>query len=305
MKIINNASFFIWLLIPNFIFFPLIGYAFDLAVEPRTQLGVMNYKFEQKPFTYNDSASTSETNHGFELVTQMAFLGVGMTVFANRFFFDMYMQKAFSASDTATNIFEGDELRENGLSALNFIVDSEFDREEHSFSLGYAFGRQWVVFGGYRKAKTSFSDLLSISPVDLLTDVGSIQITGSGKRNTAFVQDGYFIGGAYAYPVGEHAVLKFNAALAFLDGKYGSNTVIVVSLPDNPGVIDIRSKHKGDALGLSLGVTWKGRFSNHLGYSLGVNGYSYNFNANTSESNPGPDVAESVTRFSAGLSYQF
>ena len=91
---------FIHLLIPGFVFFPAIGSALDLTLEPRFQAGVMDYKFEQKAITIDTAEVGLATDHGYNIVSVMPFVGGGATLFVNRFFVDIYVQQAFSASDS-------------------------------------------------------------------------------------------------------------------------------------------------------------------------------------------------------------
>jgi hypothetical protein len=253
-------------------------------------------------------------------MSNSATLNGGATLFLDRFFVDLYVQKAFSGSDTASQLYDfnlsfpsGDETV--GLEgSYPYIIDSDFEREEYSFSTGYALGSQWVVFGGYRKAKTNFSDTMSLK-TEIKGSVDSLEfplaITAQGKRRTSFKQDGYFIGGVYAFNIGNHVIISLNAAVAFLDGKYDSRgsletdataTVdgeqIDVPVPSS----NIGTNHDGDTTGLSLGAALKGRIGERLGYALSVDGYSYDFEANQEYI---ADLSESVLRFSAGLSYQF
>jgi len=286
---------------------PSVGNALDLTIVPRFQAGVTDYEFEQKPYKYPNANGRLTTNKGFKLVSIMPFAGGGATLFANRFFVDFYVQKSFSASDAATNPLEAKSFEDAGIPSLDNIIYSEFDREEFSFSVGYALGKQWAFFGGYREAKTDFADTLTIDE-NLTVEGTSVKLRGSGKRNTAFKQDGYFFGGAYAFNIGKRVMITLNAALAVLDGKYGSDGSVTLTSPDAPDLevpVDLGNKHDGDTIGLNLGAALKGRMNEKFGYTLGVNGYSYNFDAKSSEENPAPDISEKVLRFSAGLSYQF
>ena len=300
---------------------PAVGSALDLTIEPRLQAGVIDYEFEQKPISISDERTGEFANdHGFKLISALSFVGGGVTIFADRFFVDLYLQKAFSGSDTALQSFDfkitdssgGDTTTIEG--NYPFIIDSDLEREEYSFSIGYALGAQWVLYGGYREAKTSFSDALSVV-TELKGSSGSLEIpfsvTGKGRRRTSFKQDGYFIGGVYAFNIGGFAVISLNAAVAFLDGKYDSRGSLdtemsatvdgqQVDVPVDP--TDIGTDHNGDTTGISLGAAWKGRIGKSVGYSLGVDGYSYDFEAKQENI---ADLSESVLRFSAGLSYQF
>ena len=294
-----------------FVLVPAIGNALDLTIEPRIQTGIMDYEFEQKSAVDATDPEITVTDHGFKIVSAMPFIGAGATLFVDRFFLDFYVQKALSGSDRASNPLdiEGDDLSDF---ALNMVVDSEFERDEFSVSVGYALGRNWALFGGYRKSETSFSDDLVFGEKLL-----GVSFSGSGKREVDFNQDGFFLGGVYVLPIGNYSGLSFSAALASFDGKYDSRgnltTEILVEGEDAPDkdTFPTGILFDGDTLGLNLGVSWRGRIFEDLNYTLGVDGYSYDFDAKKVQkftdgtSSVAADLSESVLRFSAGLSYQF
>lgn len=314
---------------------PTFVYALNFNIEPRVQTGVLDYVFEQKqieipaeglPYTdsdgtevivpvgetYTDSDGSSITNagtpgdksidDGFKLISLMPLLGVGTTVFANRFFLDFYFQKAFSGSDIATNT-QGYYYESTGPSLEDFVIDSDFERKESSLSFGYALSDQWVLFTGYRMAETSFADSISFD------DKGTNARTRAREeRNISFAQDGFFLGSTYVYSFQEYSAITFSAAVAVLEGEYDSRGHVI---REQTGSVDSRPQitseetgfdQKGDTVGLNLGVTWKGRMAEKIGYSVGVDGYSYDFEAKTPDV---PDISETVLRLSAGLSYQF
>ena len=288
--------------------FPVAGSALDLAIEPRVQTGLMDYQFEQKTAT----RAGGDIDHGFKLLSNMAFVGVGATLFANRFFLDIYAQKAFSGSDTATR--EEDREVSNKVLRLNYVVDSDIERNVYSMSVGYALGSRWVVFGGYRNAKTQFTNTERLR-YEIATNAFYVS---QSTFSPCFKQDGYFLGSTYALPVGERSGVTFNLALAALDGKYDSRRSEKIKgvdsegnvLTDSDGPIegfeDVGAFHNGDTLGLNLGASWKGRIGERIGYSLGANGYNYDFESKSSEEGQSQaDLSENVLRFSAGLSYQF
>jgi len=288
--------------------FPVAGSALDLVIEPRVQAGLMNYQFEQKTVT----KANGDKDHGFELLSNMQFVGVGATLFANSFFLDVYAQKAFSGSDTATR--EEDRKVNDTVLRLNYVVDSDIERDEYSMSVGYALGSRWVVFGGYRNAKTRFTNTERLR-YEIATNVFYV---AQSTFSPSFKQNGFFLGGTYALPVGKRSVVTFNLALAALDGKYDSRRTEKVKgvdsegnvLTDSDGEIegfeDVGAFHNGDTLGLNLGASWKGRIGERIGYSFGANGYNYDFeNKSSEEGQFQADLSENVLRFSAGLSYQF
>ena len=305
----NADRLYGYLILLGVALFPVVGFALDLVIEPRVQAGLIDYKFEQKSATRSDG----DKDHGFKLLGEMPFVGVGTTFFANRFFIDLYVQKAFSGSDTATR--EEDIDLGTSVVRLSHIVDSDFERDDYSFSVGYAFGSRWVVFGGYRNAKTRFTNNESLRHEVTTNEF----ITGQNEFSPSFKQDGYFLGSTYALPVGERSVVTFNLALAALDGKYDSRRSMVLKGVDSEGNIlngsdgkplerniDEGTVHSGDTMGLSFGASWKGRIGERIGYSFGADGYNYDFDNKSSENRfYQADLSEKVLRVSGGISYQF
>jgi hypothetical protein len=285
---------------------PALGNALDLTIEPRVQAGIMDYEFEQKASTTPGGA----IDQGFKLVSSMPFLGVGSTLFVNQFFFDLYVQKAFSGSDSATNRLDTEKK------SFDFIVDSDHERDEFSLSTGYSLGSQWVVFGGYRKVRTQFNNKDAYRE-ELAKNQFFVM---DAKYKSSFDQDGFFFGSTYALPIKKHSIIAFNIAFAVLDGKYDSRRRLklkgvnqegeVLIDPDDgkpiEATVDAGAVLDGDTLGLNLGVSWKGRIGEKVGYSLGVNGYNYDFdNKGGEKESYQTDLSERVLRFSGGLSYQF
>ena len=296
------SRFTLTFLLLVFFVFPGVVKALDLTLEPRFQAGVIDYEFEVKPMSGINQFGDRFADSGFKLASVMPFVSGGATLFADRLFFDFYLQKVFSGSDGSTYNFAD----ETDFSSTT-LIDSEFDREEYSVSVGYALGSQAALFVGYRTSKTHFTDTFTTDSSD---GPGFDSEKELGKRNVDFKQDGYFFGGAYAFGISEHSVVTLNAALAVLDGKYDTRGSIVDeedALEDDfPDSSEIGFFSDGDTVGLNLGVTWKGQIDNNFSYTLGLSGYSYDFDADIKASeNPAPDLAESVLRYSAGLSYRF
>lgn len=287
---------------------PGIGHALNLTFEPRFQAGVIDYKYERKGGTRTTDDSITYIDNGDITIDTMPFVGVGTTVFANRLFLDAYFQKAFSGTDTLSqhNDYPSYGEDQSLLPTQTFILDSDFDREEYSISIGYAIGDKWALFGGYRTAKLSFTDIITQDDENTDPNGNNIKVTGRGKRNSSFTQKGFFFGSAYAFNISEHTFFSLTAALAVLNGEDSTrgavDYVIDVNGDKTTETIDQVSDSDGDSVGLNLGASFKGRIVENLGYSLDMNGYSYDFkNSNSEES----DFTETVLRFSAGLSYRF
>lgn len=70
------------------------------------------------------------------------------------------------------------------------------------------------------------------------------------------------------------------------------------------GGVTNRFDTKGDALGFTLGVGWRGTTAvEGLSYFMGVSGYRYEFEADDSPDQS--DINETAILYKAGLSYAF
>jgi len=328
-------------------FAPVFSHALDFSIEPRVQTGIMDYVFEQKSLeisidksltvtdsngtevvippgeTYTDSDGSITSNgsqpdlkkfdSGYKLISYMPLLGVGATAFSNRFFLDFYVQKALSDSDSSTNTQRFSSESQSAVNrSTDYVIASDFDRNEYSLAFGYSLSPKWVLFTGYRKATTDFDDSYSYKTEQTYSDGASSISRARGESSISFDQDGFFLGSTYAYSFREHAIITFSAAVAALEGEYDSRGNIVFGTtnldpsgsasPERYSTQETGYDQKGDTVGLNLGVKWRGRIAESVGYSLGLDGYSYDFKAKTADA---PDLSETVLRFMAGLSYQF
>lgn len=250
----------------------------------------MDYQFTRKPLTYTDGRRKS----GTRLESVLPFAGGGITIFENQFFFDLYLQKAFSGSDETAIFYEDDS---GSSSTRNRKINSDFERDEFSVSVGYAVGNQGALFIGYRRSKINFIDTFTYTKI---TD-NNPNYTENGIRDTDFKQSGYFLGGAYLLPIGEHTAITLNAAVAFLDGEfdYRVHSVEASSIDGPVKQDDSATNLGGDTAGLNLGIAWKGRMFESVDYTLGLDGYSYDFvfkKLDKFESIESPEASESVIR---------
>lgn len=270
--------------------------ALDFHVEPRLNTGAMYYEFEQQAafsFTVPDpvnnptGVNTRGASSKVSFSDVMPFVGGGATVFLDRFFVDAYAQAAFNGKDTDTlqqaefftNVFENRE------------ITREWDRQEYSFSAGYAITDNIAVFAGYRRSETDFEDSTVIFDIGTQTST-PVDIT------VDYVQDGPFVGGNFQIPIEQGflvGALAVNLGLAFMEGE-GEQQIAG----------DGTFTFEGDTVGLTAGLAWRGSITDQLGYTLGVDGYRYDFDAdNTEEGFEAADFSETVIRGTVGLSYLF
>ncbi len=214
---------------------------------------------------------------------------------------------------------------------VDFAVVDKFDRDEVNFTIGYAVTEYFSVFGGYRYSSIRLNSRQrgSISGHDTLTagnvvlaDV-SFSALHSNLFKADFRQHGPFIGTAYAVPVNGQflrGALNFNAAIAYQDARLKASISDLdfseVSLVDNLSgqalprtgdflVIPELGTFSGDAVGISLGVVWRGLTAvEGLSYGVGVNAYNYQFTSDSPREFVG-NISERVIRYQLGVAYQF
>jgi hypothetical protein len=219
-----------------------------------------------------------EVEDTFAVDDTLPFVGGGATAFIDRFYVDLYAQSAFAGSE---------ELRQLQRENLFAGVDLEWDRAEYSAAVGYAVTDRFSVFAGYRRSNMEF-DLPDLEFFD-------------------YENDGPFLGANYGLPIFMNewldGTLYLNLAVARFDGEITFTPGAAI-----PGVT-------GDTVGVTAGVTWvgnlleetgRGLFANGLNYTVGVDGYSYNFDQdNVPGEVSGDEISETVIRGSVGLSVPF
>lgn len=277
--------------------------------------------------TGTGSLSTSNK----DISATMPLLGGGLSVVIGRFFIDASIQGTFDGSDSdngnsvysafskESDIFaDGDTFEYQVDNNQSYETDFDFDRTEYALSFGYAVTNSFAVYTGWKWAKTSFDlkeegvvndrEYLQYKSPDG-SEEDPIRITESfdyqGKLGYDFNQDGPFIGAAYSWllngPV--KGTLTVNTALAFLYGEFDVKYTDVLEEADY--------SFEGDSTALTFGVSWRGETGvKGLSYLLGINGYSYTFEADSLKDesfngSSGGDVTETVLNFKLGLAYRF
>ncbi|MGI8738104.1 MAG: hypothetical protein ACR2KU_00165 [Gammaproteobacteria bacterium] len=250
------------------VFAPSTAAALDFTVQPRINTGAMYYELDVE-----NSISVDDT---------LPFVGGGVTAFVDRFYVDLYAQGAFSGDDALQQSQGVDD-------PSGATID--WDRAEYSASAGVAVTDRFSVFAGYRRSDMGFNLLSGDSDVALFD----------------YQNEGPFVGANYGLPININewlnGTLALNVAVARFDGEIDFS---------NAEVPDIT----GDTVGYTAGAAWignliapadSGLFANGLNYTIGVDGYSYNFDQdNVDPGDPGGDeISETVIRGSVGLSVPF
>jgi hypothetical protein len=272
--------------------------AAEVGWQPRLDAGVMNYTYESpayvKALPLGGGSVLVDSVSSLKLKSNaLPFIGLGLTGFVDRWFVDVSGMTTANTDLDNYSYNRALSLQEPGqppsVTSLFGNGKGDMDRSEAALSLGYSLTESVVVYGGYKWAQTKFD--LNASETDPETGAS---IAYRQKQELQY--DGPFVGATYSWRFPElHGGVAVNGALAWLQGNV-SDKVYVNNISD-------KTNTDGDALGLTLGVSWQGQTGvEGLGYSLGVSGYNYQFNANGGQ---GGDFTETNIIFKGGLSYQF
>ncbi len=220
----------------------------------------------------------------FSFHDTMPFVGGGGTLFYGRFYVDLYAQKAFDGEDedTLDQIGRGGEAQ-----FTSNDVRRDWDREEYSISFGYAVTDNFSFFAGYRRSDTDFDEQ---NVLDLRNEAMEIRTFGS---TLDYEQDGPFVGGKYGWRIGDIGTIALHLGVAFLEGEIGQE------VEGEPA-----GDFAGDTVGTTAGLSWTAPLPvlENLNYSIGVDGYQFNYDA---DSELNPDFSETVVRGTAGITYAF
>jgi hypothetical protein len=297
----------------------------NVRLDPRLETGALWYEFDQEtalvqPMPNQPAESLSFAGfEGVKFSDVLPFIGGGLTLFLDRFFVDVSAQYAFEGEDSSsrkTNVFQEPTGTGGGGQAFTTdeVLNTEFDRIEGAVSVGYAFTEHVALFAGYKRARTDFGTLTRTGEVrgDVCGGQGpgcvtSLSGTFQDTVDLKFDYDGPFFGFSFltdTLSLGAlEGVLTGNIALAFLDGETEEQIGSGMLTTDDGMTIPLEPMPtqtlKGDATGLSAGITWRGATPiERLSYSIGVNGYTYDFSGEERA-----NFTETLVAFKFGVAY--
>lgn len=296
----------------------------------------MQYTFESGPISVTIPSEPVAGNTGFSFSQQsfdysdnMMVIGLGGTIFLNRFFLDISGQSAADGDDRATVSLSAFQTQDPSTAYLSSdpLYQASFDRTDIAVSLGYAVSRHFSVFAGYKKNKTEFDttyegpftmvihDTADAIPFDTLKG----RLWGTAEFD--FEYDGPFIGAVQGWEFTKDyyfsGVLTASLALAYLDSEVVADRRSVqmaltsidgVDVPERTvGIVDQgfanRLDTTGETLGITIGLGWRGATAvEGLSYAIGVSGYRYEFDADDDAQS---DINETALVYKVGLSYSF
>ncbi len=267
--------------------------ALDVTYIPRLEVGMESYELKVDGVFKVGASGSVLSSSAIEFDDTVPIFSGGITIVADRFYIDFSGQESFEGDDDWSRILS-DTGGPVALSEVNGSVD--FDRYEYAVALGYLVTDSLSVFLGYRESKSDV-EFFSVISIPQFGDVGT------AKVGMDFEEDGFFVGASYGWHVNNstfNGVLSGSVAFASLDGDLKQNSVMTTG-PFGPDAVPDDSS-KGDTLGVKLGLTWKGITQvDKLTYTVGVNGYKYEFDADADD----PDITETVVNFKLGLAYVF
>lgn len=290
----------------------------DWEVRPRISTGFMQYEYKQQAIVNLDIDTAEGVGAGFgevEVDDTLLFAEFGASLFLGNFFVDVSLQKSDEGDDSFTQDAFSTATDVNDVSAaflgISLDTDRTIEREEFSLSVGYAITENTGVFAGYKRNTTDFDDEvgtgLAILSGVAAGDPNSFSITTdvTGSASSELEQDGFFLGATYVIPYESdgwlNGALSFDLGVAFLNGDLSFSDRATVSSDD----IDFSETNtssqdtSGDAVGINLGVAWSGPLTDRLNYSVGVDGYQYDYEGDSGSA----DFEDTLVRFSIGISY--
>ena len=163
--------------------------------------------------------------------------GIGMTTAYDRFYLDLAYQDSTDESDS---------FNENG-----YYEKLSGDRRDYSATVGMkVLDNRGNIYFGYKNGKSDAS--------------------GNAGTSLTFEEDGFFVGASYGWVIADAGLLSVNVAYADLDGNLKE-----VPGPGYPAGLGMDAD--SEATGISYGVSWSGRISEKVGYSVSFDANDYEF----------------------------
>jgi len=242
---------------------PTLVEAQDLMVLPRVTAGVMHYEYE-----LGDGGGTSIVQDQIKLKEELPFLGVGATLVYGGWAADAYYQ-----TTNTTDIDDNDTFQVDTSKNVLHTRNTELERQDFAFSLGYSISQNWSLSFGYKYGNTS-SDW-----EDKGRDEKGGKV-GTARKENDFVAKGPFLGVGYNLPLWK-GTLAFNIAAALLDGEITTSRIHTKGDSSEVTLLDRERKEQvnASATGLTLGVNWNQPITERLSSSILVQWFQYDFDA--------------------------
>jgi hypothetical protein len=235
----------------------------NFMVLPRVTTGIMHYEYKS-----GVEGQTSIVQDKVKLDEELPFLGVGATLVYDRFAVDAYYQ--------ITNTMDIDDngTFPVGISEVSYTRNTELERQDFAVSLGYSLNNSWSLSFGYKYGDTTYDW------TDREQDGNGGNI-GTALKENNFVAKGPFLGVGYNLTLWK-GILAFNVAAALLDGEITTNRSHQQGDSSEVKLLSRERKEQvtANAMGLTLGVNWIQPITERLSYSILLQGFKYDFEAN-------------------------
>ena len=137
-------------------------------------------------------------------------------------------------------------------------LDTEVERSDYSFTLGYKPTEDLSLFGGYMSGETELTPgAVSCVDPNCPNTAATMAADGFGTYRQTYQEEGFFFGGSYGWTLGPGR-LSASLAYAMMDGEYSDNYRDVVGPRE--------FKYEGDSNGLSSALTWVAPLTESLTY---------------------------------------
>ncbi|MDG4552813.1 MAG: hypothetical protein P9E24_00990 [Candidatus Competibacter sp.] len=247
----------------------------NVTFQPRAYVGYADYNLKGGSGTFTEGNSPPQSGKpklDFFDHDKISFSGliwgIGGTAASGRFFGDIYYQA--TPNETAYSGTQS-QITEGGFTVNRSLGDVEAKHDDWALSLGYLITDQWSVFAGYKAGKTDWDQ-------SMLYYVEAPNLRFNVTLDGEFTQDGPFLGTSYSFPIGP-GTLTLKAAYAYLDGIFKRNVNAVISgSPEGASFVTSNYKLDGNSNAYSLGISWTQALADNLGFSIGANYHSYDFN---------------------------
>jgi hypothetical protein len=261
---------------------PASSFAAESGFIPRASLAVSQYSFTQKErpnvlianVQTNNQTEFPEVN--FDVVFNM--LGVGGTFYYDKYYADLFYQHSDYQSDEF--VFPN--------AVQNFVEEFKGNRRDYAFTVGMKIlDFRGSIYAGYK--------------------VGKSRASGTQQTRLEFIEDGFFVGANYSWPIG-NGNLTVNLAIADLDGELKEQAAPALNVVGVNVVQNLDLNAESSATGLSYGVAWSApMMESGWNYSVSVDANQYTFEdvKDNGTLNPPKEFEEEFVTARVTFSYNF
>jgi hypothetical protein len=276
------------------------GFFEDVTWVPQVGMQYKNLQFDQ------DLVGVDEPTDG-DLDVNLPSLTLAFTA--------IYKKAYLSLKYEGTEIFD-DAHTDSDVPFTN--SSTAVERTDYTFTVGYNVWGGINLFAGYLDGETTLTPE-PLCPTADFVDVpfpdcgpgffeestlhGNLAqdhyVLGFSDYEQTYSEDGWFLGGSYAWKISDVGTLSFSLAYADLDSTYEDN------FGEKNFGVDFQ--FEGDATGLSYGINWSQPLTDRVGYYIDLRRQDYDIEAEGTINFPDAtaDSEEIMTTFTAGIQWYF